>query len=410
MGVVTNRDAWCYNPSHKAVATNMANMIGFYNNELERFNNEYAGLDTKNRAVLVDGFINTDPSKISWTHNIKQELAKDRQFEFEKACITQSLYRPFSKQYLYFNRRFNERVYQIPRIFPEGDKTENLVITTTAKGSRNGFSCLICDVITDLNSMEAGAQCFPLYLYEKADNSAGNAGDSGNLFAENPQTNERGYSRKDGITDEGLQHFQQAYPGEQVSKEAIFYYIYGLLHSEDYRSRYAANLSKELPRIPCVKTAEDFRHFSRAGRDLAALHLHYETVEPYPATVEETGDRSDPVAFYRVEKMKYAKTRNDEGKPVNDLTRLIYNQRITVRNIPLEAYGYVVNGKPALDWVVERQCVKTDKASGIVNDANDWANETMHNPKYPLELLLRVITVSLKTMQIVKALPALAID
>ena len=181
----------------------------------------------------------------------------------------------------------------------------------------------------------------------------------------------------------------------------MFYYIYGLLHSPDYRERYADNLSKELPRIPCVKTAADFWAFSKAGSALAELHLHYETAPMYPATLDPSGKRLTDTD-YRVEKMRYGKNGKDK-----DLTTLHYNDLITVTGIPLEAYEYVVNGKPALDWVVERQCVKTDKASGIVNDANDWATETVGNARYPLELFLRMITVSLETVKIVKALPAL---
>ncbi len=176
---------------------------------------------------------------------------------------------------------------------------------------------------------------------------------------------------------------------------------YGLLHSPDYRERYADNLSKELPRIPCVKTAADFWTFSKAGRDLAELHLNYETVALYPVKIDSSGKKLTD-ADYRVEKMKYGKSGKEK-----DLTTLHYNGKITLTGIPLEAYDYIVNGKPALDWVVERQCVKTDKESGIVNDANDWATETMGNPRYPLELFQRVITVSLETMKIVRSLPGL---
>jgi predicted helicase len=188
-----------------------------------------------------------------------------------------------------------------------------------------------------------------------------------------------------------------------IIKEDFFYYVYGLLHSRDYCERYADNLSKELPRIPCVKKAADFWAFSQAGRDLADLHLNYETVEKYPLQIVGGGLLLND-ADYRVEKMRYGKNGKDK-----DLSTLIYNDKITLTGIPLEAYEYVVNGKPALDWVVERQCVKTDKDSGIVNDANDWAVETMNNPKYPLELFQRVVTVSLKTMKIVRALPQLDI-
>lgn len=221
------------------------------------------------------------------------------------------------------------------------------------------------------------------------------------------------HQRRDAITAEGLQHFQSAYPGEAIGKEDIFYYVYGLLHSPDYRERYADNLSKELPRIPSVKTGVDFWAFSKAGRQLAELHLNYETVAPYAATVE--GDAANlPAAAYRVEKMKHGKGDKGEGEgkengTAKDLSVIHYNARITVRGVPLEAYDYIVNGKSAIAWVMERQAVKTDKDSGITNDANDWATETMGNPRYPLELLLRVITVSLETMKIVQALPQLDI-
>ena len=155
--------------------------------------------------------------------------------------------------------------------------------------------------------------------------------------------------------------------------------------------------------IPCVKTAADFWAFSKAGRALAELHLNYETVAPYPVKIDSNGKTLND-ADYRVEKMKYGKKGKDK-----DLTTLHYNDKITLTGIPPEAYDYIVNGKPALDWVVERQCVKIDKDSGIVNDANDWAVETMKNPRYPLELFMRVITVSLETMKIVRGLPGLGI-
>jgi predicted helicase len=188
----------------------------------------------------------------------------------------------------------------------------------------------------------------------------------------------------------------------------------GLLHSPDYRSRYADNLGKELPRIPAVKRFSDFAAFSKAGRDLAHWHLNYETVDCYK------GVKLDEIATtslhyfengpYRVEKMKFAKIRDREtNKSVNDKTTVFYNAHITLRNIPVEAYAYVVNGKPALEWVMERQSVSKDKDSGITNDADLWATETMGNPAYPLELFLRVITVRLETMKIVEGLPGLDI-
>ncbi|WP_414039272.1 DEAD/DEAH box helicase [Acidithiobacillus sp. M4-SHS-6] len=400
LGVATGRDTWCYNASRRAVTDNMTRMIAFYNQETASFQKVYGGLDKKARDDAVDGFIDTDPTKISWTHNLKEELAKGCHFAFEQASLTSSLYRPFTKQWLYFNRRFNERVYQMPRIFPEAG-VENVVICVSGVAARN-FSCLITNALPCLDNIEKG-QCFPLYLY---DTEAPVAEDD--IFAHNDASIEK-YNRREAITDAGLSHFREAYPNEVISKEDVFYYVYGLLHSPDYRERYADNLSKELPRIPRVKTAADFWAFSQAGRDLAALHLHYETVEPYPLTIEQRGKPlagSNPLtdADYRVEKMKYGKNGKEK-----DLSTVHYNDKITLTGIPLEAYGYVVNGKPALDWVIERQCVKTDKASRIVNDANAWATETMHDYMYSIGLFCRVVTVSLETMKIVRGLPGLSI-
>lgn len=395
LGIATNRDAWCYNASKANVVNNMTRMIEFYNSEAARFDKAFSGLGKKAREGKIGGFIDTNPEQISWTRALKQELVKARRFTFEPECLTPSLYRPFTKQWLYFNRRFNEMVLQMPRIFPDA-AAENLVICVSGIGARSGFSVLIADTLPCLDNIEKG-QCFPLYLYgeqESEDEEPSNA----DLFVGRAKT---GRQRRDALTNEGLAHFRTAYPGERISKEDVFYYVYGLLHSPDYRERYADNLSKELPRIPRVKATADFWVFSQAGRDLAELHLNYETVEKYPLQIAGGGLLLTD-ADCRVEKMRYGK--NGKNK---DLSTLIYNDKITLTGIPLEAYEYVVNGKPALDWVVERQCVKTDKDSGIVNDANDWAIETMNNPRYSLELFERVITVSLKTMTIVRALPAL---
>lgn len=407
LGVATGRDSWCYNSSASKLAGNVERMIDYYNIQLSTFNGIHRGISKKDREAKVANTIQLDATKISWNRNFTQDIGRDTEHVFDASNIVNSHYRPFIKQSLYFDRTMNAMVYQMYRIFPNSNNAGNLVIMTTAKGSRS-FSCAISSNIPDLNSMEAGAQCFPLYLYDEITPAKGDNSNQAGLF--DSETPEIQYQRRDAITDEGLQHFLDAYLGEQISKEDIFYYVYGLLHSQEYRDRYADNLSKELPRIPRVKTVEGFWGFSKAGRELANWHLNYETIEPYKATVEEQGDKSDKVAFYRVEKMKHPKVKNEEGKSVNDLTKVIYNSRITVSDIPVEAYDYVVNGKPAIEWVIERQCVKTDKASGIVNDANDWANETMNDPRYPLDLLLRVIRVSLETNRIVASLPALDID
>ena len=293
------------------------------------------------------------------------------------------------------------------RIFPD-ITVENGVICVLGIGARSGFSVLITNEILCLDMIEK-SQCFPLWLYEPATSpDKTGASPQTEMFNDSPEkglfdNGQPAYTRKDAITDAGLAHFRNAYPGETISKEDIFYYVYGLLHSEDYRTRYADNLMKELPRIPCVKMAASFRRFSEAGRQLAELHLNYETVTPYPLQIDGADLLSRP-EDYRVNKMRYGKNGKEK-----DLTTIIYNDLVVIKGIPPQAYEHVVNGKPALDWVVERQAVTTDKASGIVNDANDWAIHTMHNPKYPLELIQRIITVSLETMKIVRNLPELEI-
>ena len=231
------------------------------------------------------------------------------------------------------------------------------------------------------------------------------SGDGGDLFQAQGNS---GYRKQDGISDTALAHFQLAYPGESIIKEDLFYYLYGILHSEDYRDQFRNNLMKQLPRLPVVSDVVDFRAFREAGRALAELHLGYEKVEPYALTInagEGLPHTTSPESLYRVVKMKHDKGK--DRKP--DLTRVIYNAHITLSDIPLEAYDYVVNSKSAIAWVMERQGVKTDKASGIVNDANKYAIETMQNPAYPLELLQRIITVSIESMKVVRGLPPLRV-
>ena len=394
LGVVTNRDAWCYNASRTSVEKSIRRLIGVYNEHLSKRPQE-------GYSDRIENHIATDKTKISWTRGLKSDLGKGKSLSFRKEAIVPSIYRPFFGNYLYFDRRLNEVVSLMPRLFPTGVEV-NRVICVTGMGARVGaFSCLMVDALYDLNGMEAGAQSFPLWLFEPADVAPG---EERGLLADTDTPN--GWRIRDGITDVGLEHFRAAYPGEAIDKEDIFYYVYGLLHSKDYRTRFANNLSKELPRTPRVKTVDDFRAFRDAGRRLGDLHVNYEAVDPWPATIKEGDLRlaaiGNPEAFYRVTKMKFGGTARDKDK-----STMIYNPNITVQGIPLEAYDYVVNGKPALEWVMDRQVVKTDKASGIVNDANRYAIETVGNPAYPLELFQRIITVSLETMKIVRAFPNL---
>lgn len=396
-GLATSRDAWCYNASKSRVEYNMSRMIDFYNKETSRFGDAFKHLEKNLREGKIDGFIDTNPTKISWSVNLKKELLKGSNFEFEPSSLRVSSYRPFCNQWVYFNRRFNHSLYQLSQIFPDSSVSNMAIVIKGNWDVADGHIALMTNKVVCLLP-DGGAQCFPLYLYDISEKNEVSSNKSGNLFADdNTQSTE--YKRRDAITDIGLTEFEQAYPDTKIEKEDIFYYVYGLLHSVEYRELFSDNLGKELPRIPSVKTAADFWAFSKAGRDLAHWHLNYETVEPYPLTIDAKGVQTD--ADYRVEKMKFAKK--------GDKSTVIYNGKITLRDIPAEAWNYVVNGKAALDWVMERQSVKTDKASGIVNDANDWAIETMDNPKYPLELFQRVVTVSLETQKIVAALPKLDI-
>ena len=399
-GLETGRDAWVFNSSVSKLRGKVESMISFYNGEVNRFLDATSGLSVKDRGNLVTDFVDTDVTKISWTRGLRNDCAKGKLAIFDGAGLIASMYRPFTKQHCYFDRMLNAYVNQLPHIFPSG-RSKNLTIGVSAAGEKVGFSALISREVPSLHLVDIeGSQCFPLYVF---DNAAQQADDG--LFASQPNDGPR---RRDAITDAGLTHFQSAYSGHEISKEDLFYYIYSLLHSPDYRERYADNLSKELPRIPRVRKAEDFWCFSKAGRALAELHLNYETVEKYPLTIEASGNLAD--GDYRVEKMKFAKKKDPEtGKNINDRGTVIYNAKITISGVPEDAWEYVVNGKAALDWVMERQAVRRDKDSGIVNDANDWAIETMGNPKYPLELFQRVVTVSLETQKIVASLPVLDI-
>ena len=404
-GVSTSRDAWCFNYSLMSLCQNIQRTIATYSDYLARDSGNHA----KSRTLQAA------PAEISWTDTLRSDLAKGNPLEFSVDAAVVALYRPFTKQWLYFDRRLIERVYQMPRIFSSGS-TDNSVIQINSNYSQSGAIALMSNVPNDLHC-NGDSQSFPLHFFAKQTASS------------TPQ-------RVDGISSDAFLAIAGTYSPvseDVISKEDLFYYIYGLLHSPEYRERFKHNLSKELPRIPAVKKFEDFQAFSQAGRDLAHWHLEYETVAMHPVTVDLTLPTGEATGRKRqttkssgkwtkarrrklsdehlyVRKMKFAKVPDPQtGKKVNDKTTVIYNDFITIRDIPLDAYDYVVNGKPAIEWVMERQAVTTDKKSGIVNDANLWATETMNDAAYPLELLMRVITVSLETNQIVNNLPALDI-
>jgi len=384
-GVQTNRDDWVYNFSRQALEANMRRMIDFYNSQVAAFG-EQCRAAGKDAEKVAQRLIDTDPKKIKWTRGLIAQLARVKTAAFETERIGVALYRPFSKEWLYYDRQFNE--YFKEKLFPS-TRHPNLAISVTGAGVNKDFTALIVDAIPDVQLL-ANGQCFPLYVYEKATNAQPRHGE---LFgAGQAQPDMEGYLRRDAITDAALADYRAAYGDDTITKEDLFYHVYGILHAPDYRAKFAADLRKMLPRIPRPATAEDFWAFSKAGRELARLHLHYETIEPYPlqevitSTVEDWG----------VVKMRYpSKT---------DKTQIVFNGHLTLKGIPPEALGYVVNGKPAIEWVMERYQVTTDKDSGIRNDPNDWCAEH-DDPRYIVDLVKRVVRVSVETVRIVKALP-----
>ena len=387
-GLATSRDAWCYNSSKDGVATRMAQSVAYYNGQVEAF------IEARklNPHLTGEAFIKPDSTKFSWDRANKEDLPRGKFYTFAPQSVYQSLYRPFFKQWAYFNRQLNNCVYKLPAAFPT-NKHENLVICLPAPGGNKDLSVTITDALPDLHLI-GDAQCFPLYYYDERPKQSPTLFDAAGA-------NDKETIRRDGISDFIWQQ-AKTLVGATVTKEDIFYYVYGLLHSPAYRAAFAADLKKMLPRLPLLDAPRDFFGFSRAGRQLAALHIGYETGPPCPS-VTVTGAEPPPAAdapavaaWFRVEKMRFPKK--------GQLDTIVVNSRITVSNIPPAAYAYVVNGKSAIEWVMERYQVTTHKESHIRNDPNDWAAEA-GKPRYILDLLLRVIEVSLRTQEIVAKLP-----
>jgi predicted helicase len=381
LGVATGRDSWAYNFSKKRLAENMLNTVSFYNQQSEAYKKE----KQSHSKVTLENFIDTNAQKISWNRNLKQDLEKFKIHSFQKENIVIGHYRPFCKQNMYFDKDFNAMLYQNKKLFPTPEHS-NIVFSVNGLGATVPFSTLAISNISDLGLISAG-QCFPLYYYEE------NTSKQKGMFDED---NKNDFIRRDAISDFILERAKKIY-GKNVTKEDIFYYVYGFLHSKEYREMFANDLKKMLPRLPLVEEVKDFWAFSKAGRKLAELHLNYETVAPF-ADAKVTGDDGK---FYTVEKLRFPK------KDQKDT--IIYNSKITISNIPAQAYEYVVNGKSAIEWIMERYQISTHKESGITNNPNDWATET-GNPRYILDLLLSVINVSVQTVEIVNSLPNVKFD
>lgn len=376
VAVNTNRDAWCYNFSSSNLLSNMTGLIEYYNSEVTKFKENSLRLNSNKDALNL---VKSDTTKISWTANLKKDLEKGLLHSLHKDKVVISSYRPFCKQKLYFHKPFIERTGLSPIFFP--NKSYSNIVICVSPSPNDGLSLLISNEIANLH-FNGDTQCFPLYYYEE--NNATQKG----LFDED---NKQDFIRREALSDFILERGKKIY-GKNVTKEDIFYYVYGFLHSASYRETFANDLKKMLPRLPLVEDVRDFWKFSKAGRALAELHLHYETIAPY-ADAKVTGDDGK---FYTVEKLRFP--RKDQKDTI------IFNSKITISNIPPQAYEYVVNGKSAIEWIMERYQVSIHKESGIKNDPNNWATE-VGNPRYILDLLLSVINVSMQTVEIVNNLP-----
>lgn len=382
-GVITNRESWVYNFSVIQLKSQITDMINFYNKEVLKFSELLKLNEIKN----IESVVSKDPKKIKWDQGLMDDASKLIEIKFEDDSLRIGFYRPFFKQHLYYNKNLNWSRYQLPTLFPKAN-TNNILICISGSGGTKDFTTIITDCIPD-RQMQFNGQCFPLYYYEE--NNSSQKG----LFDEGGSSD---YIRRDGVSDFILERAKKQY-GKNVTKEDVFYYVYGFLHSPEYRETFANDLKKMLPRLPLVEDVRDFWAFSKAGRQLAELHLNYETVPAYEGVTVKQPDvifQMTPEEMYRVTKMRFPK------KDQKDT--IIYNGIFTIENIPAKAYEYVVNGKSAIEWIMERYQVTVHKDSGIKNDPNDWSAE-VGNASYIFDLLLSVINVSVQTVDIVEGLP-----
>ena len=357
IGVNTNRDAWVYNFNQNVLTENVNRMIQNYNTEVVRW------AQRTDRDANLDDFVVSDDTTIKWSRNLKRELKRNKVAEYAEHKVRNSLYRPFTKSYLFFDSIMNNEVAYFPTIFPTPEtEKENRVICVSGIGSNKSFQALVTDMIPSLDFLEK-TQCFPFYIYDKD-----------------------GTNRQENITDWVLEHFRTHYQDDTLTKWDIFHYNYGLLHHPDYREKYEANLKRDLPHIPFAK---DFWGFAEAGARLSDIHVNYESQPEYGLKFVQN---LNVQLNWRVEKMKLSK----------DKTSLIYNDFLTLSGIPPKVHDYRLGTRSALEWVIDQYRVKTDKRTEIVNDPN-----RADDPQYIVKLIGQVITVSLETVDIVENLPAL---
>ena len=362
-GVQTNRDAWVINFNQDALAENIQRTIKFYNSQV--FNWERR----ENPDEDVDDFVSYDNNQISWSSGLKSQLKGGHTAEFTPSKIRRHLYRPFTKTNLFFDRVLNQRVFVFPRIFPTPDTEEENRVICVNMTPEKPFTCLMSDLIPGhivTGGFGSPGQCFPFYIY-----------------------NEDGTNRRENITDWALAQFREHYGDANITKWDIFHYVYALLHHPVYRERYQANLKRDLPHIPF---APAFWEFVKVGRRLADIHVHYEDQPKYKLDLIETEGMA---LDWRVAQMRFSK----------DKTQIKYNDFLTLEEIPAEAFSYRLGNRSALEWVVDQYRVKTDRRSGIENDPNRADDET-----YIVDLIQKIISVSLETVEVVERLSVLEIS
>ncbi|OFP38080.1 DEAD/DEAH box helicase [Corynebacterium sp. HMSC071B10] len=409
-GLSTARDAWSYSSSTAQLVENIGAHVTNYNQAQAVLRNE--GFEESKRGV--DALFAQHPELVdstrgSWNVNLKQELARGTEIAVDTDRVYTSLYRPFFKQRNYFAKELVDRQYQLPSMFPT-PQHHNAGYYVLNPGAEKPFSVFATKLLPDLALYGSNAgQFFSRFTWEPVD------AEDGGLFGEGASISEgessiygqvgevvAGYVRKDNITDAIKALYRDAL-GVDVTGDDIFHFVYCKLHDPNYREAYAADLKKMLPHIETPGTREEFDKFARSGKELMDLHVGYEDVEPYPLDIAVKGDKSDPETW-RVLKMKWARKKDPvTGKNVNDVTKLIYNKRVTITGIPAEADEYMLGSRSALAWLIDRYQVKKDKASGIINDPNDWSNE-VGNPRYIVDLIGKVTRVAVETVRIVEGL------
>ncbi len=406
-GYYTGKDPYLYNFSRTACAKNACKAVADYLGALEELKASDPKSPTSDRTPDVEAIARRHSSNLRWDSTLKSRLRQRTSTEFSDEFIQEAIYRPFVKQYLYADNTLAKRPGLSRDIFSH-KTSENRAICVPGIGSVKPFSALMVDAMPDLHFVAFG-QCFPRYRYLESP--------GGGVLYDNP-----GVQRFDNISDTALRSFRTHYRDNEITKDDIFDYVYGVLHAPGYRQRFTNDLAKELPRVPY---APDFHAFVEAGRTLAALHLGYESCEEYPLEVRVSGQPGpeesvlgdlfgpsesvppggDPVLESEPELFRIGtramRFKDDPKSPFLEKTTLIVNDQIQLCGIPAEAHRYEVNGRTPLGWFIDRYRVTRDKRSGIVNDPNGW----FAGPRDLITAIRRIVYLSVETVRIVEGLP-----